>query len=131
MNELKRKLICVVIPTNDSRVDIMSTRQGSVRQNVNGKTREQELTGKEVARKIKKKSGSERNLDDFSCLYNRLEFSQPFIGFFCFLIEYKILDFSRPKINSIRWFEVEVHRQWSLFNKQRSLHLKCSEIAES
>ena len=27
-NFKKRKLICVVIPTNDSRVDIMSTRQG-------------------------------------------------------------------------------------------------------
>ena len=56
----KRKLICVVIPTNDSRVDIISTRQGSVRQNVKGKSREQELTGKEVARKIKKKSESAR-----------------------------------------------------------------------
>ena len=44
-------------PTNDSRVDIMPTRQGSVRQNVKGKSREQELTGKEVARKIKRKSG--------------------------------------------------------------------------
>ena len=58
-NLTKRKLICV-IPTNDSRADIMSTRQGSVRQNMKGKSREQELTGKEVARKIKKKSGSER-----------------------------------------------------------------------
>ena len=56
----KRKLICVVIPTNDGRVDIMSTRQGSVRQNMKGNSREQKLTGKEVARKIKKKSGSER-----------------------------------------------------------------------
>ena len=44
----KRKLICVVTPTNDSRVDIISTRQGSVRQNVKGKSREQELTGKEA-----------------------------------------------------------------------------------
>ena len=59
-NLTKRKLICVVIPTNDSRADIMSTRQGSVRQNMKGKSREQELTGKEIARKIKKKSGSER-----------------------------------------------------------------------
>ena len=59
-NLTKRKLISVVIPPNDSRVDIMSTRQGSVRQNMKGKSREQELTGKEVARKIKKKRGSER-----------------------------------------------------------------------
>ena len=53
----KKELISVVIPTNDSRVDIMSTRQGSGRQNVKGNKREQELTGKEVARKIKRKSG--------------------------------------------------------------------------
>ena len=59
-NLTKRKPICVVIPTNDNRVDIMSTRQGSMRQNVKGKSREQELTGKEVARKIKKKRGSGR-----------------------------------------------------------------------
>ena len=56
----KKELISVVLPTNDSRVDIMSTRRCSVRQNMKGKSREQELTGKEVARKIKKKSGSER-----------------------------------------------------------------------
>ena len=57
-------------------------------------------------------------LDDVSCLCNCLKFSQPFIGFFCFLIEYKMLDFSRPKIDSIRWLDLFTNRT---FRKHRHL----------